>query len=549
MTRAGLCLLCDAHHVAHHAGTLVLPRAPRHRPRPHRPRPAPTAPTASAAGRFGATVLRVEARSALVRMGWAPAIAGPAVDQAIAHVGVGAELVDVIRAALLVGDRPARPGPTHVGRGRGGFSSPRRRPSGPARSTRWSSTVSRRERQARAAVAPLAQLHLRARRRFACGWIITCVKLLRRPGRVRGAATSPSSRRGPPPSSACSRGSCVWPKHHHGARPPGARQATRHRAHRELRRHEVRAEPAMHARPRRPLRPRAPRERPTRAAAVIASRHEREQHAEARSRTCRASPCARGRRQLTVSGVRAKPIDRRRRLERQPAVRRDLREPRARCWRRRRYRAACASGAGVARLDHRADEPRVPEPQPPERARRAPAASRSGGKPHSVQSSTACGSTSGSTVPQVAHRRVVRVQDQPPVRRIARREVELERAALVVDMPVLDPRDARHVHEPRHHAQPRERPRIRARRAKLRRGARPRPRARGARRRGCPPTMSTWWPAAAKAHEIREHRAMRLRDHPHAHHTLAPRPRPRPESPLVRRARRQLGASPARPPT
>ena len=58
---------------------------------------------------------------------------------------------------------------------------------------------------------------------------------------------------------------------------------------------------------------------------------------------------------------------------------------------------------------------------------------------------------------EIAHRRGVDVVREPTIARIRRRQVELERARLVVDVAVLDPRDARHVDEPRHDLDPRAR--------------------------------------------------------------------------------------------
>jgi hypothetical protein len=95
---SNLCLLCDAHHAAHHAGTLHISGTA-----PGRLVFAPAKPlhaTARHAGRLDATAQRVQIRGALVRAGWKPAIASAAVDRALTHVGPGAPDEAILREAL-----------------------------------------------------------------------------------------------------------------------------------------------------------------------------------------------------------------------------------------------------------------------------------------------------------------------------------------------------------------------------------------------------------------------------------------------------------------
>ena len=103
---SNLVLLCDAHHVAHHAGTLAIsataPDAIAFAKVPMCP-PAET----DKPGRPAAASLRVEARSALVNMGWKVGVAGAAVDEAIAAVGGDVEIGVMIREALRRCPRPA----------------------------------------------------------------------------------------------------------------------------------------------------------------------------------------------------------------------------------------------------------------------------------------------------------------------------------------------------------------------------------------------------------------------------------------------------------
>ena len=100
--------LCDAHHAAHHAGTLAIsgtaPDAIVFARPPMRP------PAGEARGdRLGAAILRVDAKSALVNMGWKAHVASAAVDEALARIGggAGAEIAEVIREALRRCPRPA----------------------------------------------------------------------------------------------------------------------------------------------------------------------------------------------------------------------------------------------------------------------------------------------------------------------------------------------------------------------------------------------------------------------------------------------------------
>ena len=97
---SNLCLLCSAHHAAHHAGSLAISGVAPDRIAFVAPPMAGPVGAEPARSSLAAAIHRVEARAALVGMGWKSAIASAAVDQAIAHVGVGAELGEVIRAAL-----------------------------------------------------------------------------------------------------------------------------------------------------------------------------------------------------------------------------------------------------------------------------------------------------------------------------------------------------------------------------------------------------------------------------------------------------------------
>ena len=109
---SNLAVLCDSHHAAHHAGTLAIsgtaPDAIVFARPPMRP------PAGEARGRrLGVATLRVDAKSALVNMGWKAHVASAAVDEALARIGggasasAGAEIAEVIREALRRCPRPA----------------------------------------------------------------------------------------------------------------------------------------------------------------------------------------------------------------------------------------------------------------------------------------------------------------------------------------------------------------------------------------------------------------------------------------------------------
>ena len=94
---SNIALLCDSHHRAHHEGRLPISgTAPAHLVFGASAVPVRT-PT-----RLDTAVLREQAKSALVNMGWKPAVARMAVDQALSetHVGTETAVIDVIREAL-----------------------------------------------------------------------------------------------------------------------------------------------------------------------------------------------------------------------------------------------------------------------------------------------------------------------------------------------------------------------------------------------------------------------------------------------------------------
>jgi len=104
---SNLTLRCSACHTAHHAGTLTISgTAPdRLETRRRHDHTVPVGPVTTVRAPVGATkldhaVVRAQARDALVGLGWKPGIARAAVDEACAHVGVGAEIQMVIREAL-----------------------------------------------------------------------------------------------------------------------------------------------------------------------------------------------------------------------------------------------------------------------------------------------------------------------------------------------------------------------------------------------------------------------------------------------------------------
>ena len=97
----------------HHAGTQTISGAAPDRleTRRRHDHAVPVGPATPVRAPVGATklddsVVRAQARDALVGLGWKPGIARTAVDEACAHVGVGAEIAVVIREALQRCPRP-----------------------------------------------------------------------------------------------------------------------------------------------------------------------------------------------------------------------------------------------------------------------------------------------------------------------------------------------------------------------------------------------------------------------------------------------------------
>ena len=106
---SNLSLRCGRCHRNHHAGLVTIngtaPDRLDVRRRPEHPVPVGVAPYAPVgvhvgAARLDAAVYRVQARDALVGLGWKPAIARAAVDEACAHVDATATIETVIREAL-----------------------------------------------------------------------------------------------------------------------------------------------------------------------------------------------------------------------------------------------------------------------------------------------------------------------------------------------------------------------------------------------------------------------------------------------------------------
>ncbi|MBA3457076.1 MAG: HNH endonuclease [Deltaproteobacteria bacterium] len=113
---SNLTLRCSSCHTAHHAGTLTISgTAPGHlETRRRHDHAVPVGPVTSVSAPVGATklgthggttkldvaVVRVQARDALVGLGWKRGIARIAVDEACAHVGADREVEVVIREAL-----------------------------------------------------------------------------------------------------------------------------------------------------------------------------------------------------------------------------------------------------------------------------------------------------------------------------------------------------------------------------------------------------------------------------------------------------------------
>ena len=109
---SNLSLRCNCCHRNHHAGLLTISGTAPDRQGVRR-RPEHRAPVGIAsegvhvgATRLDAAVLRVQARDALVGLGWKPAIARAAVDEACAHVDATATIETVIREALRRCPRP-----------------------------------------------------------------------------------------------------------------------------------------------------------------------------------------------------------------------------------------------------------------------------------------------------------------------------------------------------------------------------------------------------------------------------------------------------------
>ncbi len=104
---SNLRLHCSACHAAQHAGTLAISgQREAYRPADAGEGEAdvvkPCARTA-----IDHAIVRAQAKDALVGLGWRPGIARAAVDEAIAALGVGAELEPVIREALRRCPKPA----------------------------------------------------------------------------------------------------------------------------------------------------------------------------------------------------------------------------------------------------------------------------------------------------------------------------------------------------------------------------------------------------------------------------------------------------------
>ena len=84
--------------MALHRGTLAITRTGSGRLETRR-REEPRG-DASAGATLDATIMRTQARDALVGLGWKPAIARAAVDEAWSHVGPAARVETLIREAL-----------------------------------------------------------------------------------------------------------------------------------------------------------------------------------------------------------------------------------------------------------------------------------------------------------------------------------------------------------------------------------------------------------------------------------------------------------------
>ncbi len=96
---SNLRIQCSACHMALHRGTLVLTRTGSDRLEIQR-REQPRSGASGASTKVDATFFRTQARDALVGLGWKPAIARAAVDEAWSHVGPTVAVDMLIREAL-----------------------------------------------------------------------------------------------------------------------------------------------------------------------------------------------------------------------------------------------------------------------------------------------------------------------------------------------------------------------------------------------------------------------------------------------------------------
>lgn len=91
-------LQCSACHLALHRGTLAITTTASGQLEARRCNAPPS--NVSASAKLDATIVRAQARDALVGLGWKPSIARAAVDEAWSHVGSDAALEPLIREAL-----------------------------------------------------------------------------------------------------------------------------------------------------------------------------------------------------------------------------------------------------------------------------------------------------------------------------------------------------------------------------------------------------------------------------------------------------------------
>ena len=96
-------LLCWGCHSSIHRGTLELVGGEPRRPN----EPSHVGRERSRQSTFDAAAMRVQARDALVALGWKPAIARSAVDEAASHVGRDAPIEQLVRESLRRCPRPA----------------------------------------------------------------------------------------------------------------------------------------------------------------------------------------------------------------------------------------------------------------------------------------------------------------------------------------------------------------------------------------------------------------------------------------------------------